>query len=149
MRVLKAMLGTGLLLGAVAVAGDALPPGTIQIHGDQLSWQPAPPTMPKGMETAVLEGSPRLAGPFTMRLRGPAGTQLAPHTHPQPERITVISGKVGVGFGERIDTAQLKLFGPGDFYVNPPGSVHYVSFIEDSVVQVTGTAPWAIDFVQP
>lgn len=84
-----------------------------------------------------------------MRLRGPAGTQLAPHTHPQPERKTVISGKVGVGFGNRVDPAQLRLFEPGDFHVNPPGSVHYVSFIEDSVVQVTGNAPWAIHFIQP
>ena len=144
----KSLLGIGLLITA-AVAGDALPPGSIQLHADQLRWQPAPATLPKGMETAVLEGSPRTAGPLTMRLRGPAGTQLAPHTHPQPERKTVISGKVGVGFGNRVDPAQLRLFEPGDFYVNPPGSVRYVSFIEDSVVQVTGNAPWAIDFIQP
>lgn len=149
MAVLRLLAGAGFLLATAGVAGDALPPGTIQLHADHLSWQPAPPTMPKGMESTVMEGSPRGTGSFTMRLRGPAGTQLAPHTHPQPERITVISGKVGVGFGARIDATSLTLFGPGDFYINPPGAVHYVNFVEDSVVQVTGEAPWAIEFVQP
>lgn len=147
MHVLRALLIAGLGAATAGLAADANPPGTIQLKGQALNWQAAPANLPRGFEVAVLEGSPRAgSGLFTMRLRGPAGSRLAPHTHPQPERITVISGKVGVGFGKTFDPAALALFGPGDFYVNPPGALHYVSFVEDSVVQVTGEAPWAIDF---
>lgn len=150
MRVSRILLCAGILSGMAVSADDANPPGTIQLHRQTLAWQVAPANLPKGFEVAVLEGSPRgSSGLFTMRLRGPAGSRLAPHTHPQPERITVISGKVGVGFGSTFENGRLALFGPGDFYVNPPGAAHYVSFVEDSVVQVTGEAPWAINFIEP
>lgn len=137
----------GLAAMAAEPAGDALPSGTLQLHADQLNWKPAPPNMPAGTETAVLEGDPRVEGLFTLRLRGAAGTQLAPHTHPQPERVTVIRGAVAVGFGADFDAAKLRVFRAGDYYLNPTGSAHYVRFVEDSVVQVTGQGPWRLDYL--
>lgn len=145
-------LALGLSFGHVAMAADAgagTPPGTIQLTADQLRWKPAPPNMPAGTEVSVLEGDPRQDGLFTLRLRGVAGTRLAAHTHPQPERVTVISGAIGVGFGTQYDQTQLRVFRAGDYYVNPAMSAHFVSFAEDSVVQVTGTGPWRLDYLQP
>lgn len=142
-------LGLGLAVAAAEPPIGSVPPGTIQLGADALNWKPAPPNMPAGTETAVLEGDPRQEGLFSLRLRGPAGTRLAPHTHPQPERVTVISGAVGVGFGARFDAALLRVFRAGDYYVNPPGSPHFVSFVEDSVVQVTGQGPWRLDYLSP
>lgn len=127
--------------------GDSLPTGTLQLHADELNWKPAPSNMPAGTETAVLEGDPRGEGLFTLRLRGPAGTQLAPHTHPQPERVTVIHGAVAVGFGTAFDAARLRVFRAGDYYLNPTGAPHFVRFVEDSVLQVTGQGPWRLDYL--
>lgn len=123
------------------------PVGTIQMSRDQLPWRPGPSTMPPGLETAVLEGDPRQPGLFTMRLRAPAGTRLAPHTHSQAERVTVLAGVIGIGFGSTYDPTRLKVFRAGDYYVNPAGAPHYVGFAQDTVVQITGQGPWTLDFL--
>ena len=39
---------------------------------DQLQWGPAPSTLPKGAQFAVLAGDPGKAGPFTIRLKASA-----------------------------------------------------------------------------
>lgn len=140
---------TALILFCCLAVQAETPPGAIQLHQESLRWQPGPSTMPKGVETVVLEGDPRGPGVFTLRLRVPAGTRLAPHTHPQPERVTVLEGAIGVGFGPTFDQTRLKVFRAGDYYVNPPGAPHYVSFATDSVVQVTTTGPWKLDYLAP
>jgi len=136
------------LTGTAWAAGDA-PPGTIRHHAADLAWKAAPAPLPAGMETAVLEGDPRSGEIFTLRLRAPAGAQLAPHTHPMPERVTVLEGAIGVGFGRDFDTTDLRVFRAGDYYVNPPGEPHFVRFIEASVVQVTGRGPWGVEWISP
>ena len=111
-------------------------------------WKDAPPTLPAGTKIAVLEGDQRKEGIFTIRLKVPAGTRLAPHTHPRPERVTVLSGRVLVGFGTKIDEAKTTAFTAGGFYVNPPDEPHYVIFPEESVVQLTCEGPWVLTYVQ-
>jgi quercetin dioxygenase-like cupin family protein len=132
-----------------AQAAGTRPPGAIGVRVGEETWKAAPPNMPAGVQMAVLEGDPRQPGLFTLRLKAPAGTRLAPHTHPVPERVTVISGSIGVGFGTWSDPSALTVYRPGDFYVNPPGAPHYIGFPEDAVVQVTGEGPWALDFLPP
>lgn len=134
---------------AMALGNGDIPPGTIQQDAARLAWNPAPAPLPPGMETVVLEGDPRSDDIFTLRLRAPAGTRLAPHTHPQPERVTVLQGAIGVGFGPVYDPTGLRVFRAGDYYVNPPGSAHFVVFVDDSVVQVTGRGPWGVEWVSP
>jgi quercetin dioxygenase-like cupin family protein len=131
----------GMTLGAAA------PPGTIQLQPDAIAWSPGSPAMPAGTQVAVLEGDPKAPRFFTIRLKVPAGSKLAPHWHPRDERVTVVSGVVAVGFGEAIDEAAVTRFGAGAFYVNPAHSRHYVLFVEDSVVQVTGVGPWEVNFI--
>lgn len=143
--VLLALLLTCSVTGAVA---QPLPPGTLQVDGASLDWRAAPPGMPAGIQTAVLEGDPRQAGAFTLRLRAPAGVQIAPHTHPSPERVTVLSGAIGVAFGTHADAGPLRVFRGGDFYLNPPGAPHHVRFVEDSVIQITGQGPWKLDYLE-
>ncbi len=136
-------------LAAAASANDELPPGTIRHDASRLAWKAALPPLPPGMETVVLEGDPRSEEIFTLRLRAPAGTRLAPHTHPLPERVTVIQGAIGVGFGRVYDQTVMHVFRAGDYYVNPPGAAHFVDFAEDSVLQVTGRGPWGVEWVSP
>ena len=110
------------------------------------AWKDAPPSMPKGTKIAVLEGDTRSAGMFTVRLRVPAGSVIAPHTHPRPERVTVLSGRVRVGFGTKIDSTGT-VFTAGGFYVNPPNDPHFLVIEEETVLQLTCEGPWELIYV--
>lgn len=136
-----------LAFATTAASAAGLPPGSVQLHADALSWAPGSAAMPAGTQIAVLEGDPKLNRYFTIRLKVPAGSKIGPHWHPRDERVTVISGSVQVGFGDAIDEAATAKFAAGGFYVNPANSHHFVLFPEDSVVQVTGIGPWEINFL--
>lgn len=113
------------------------------IQVTSVAWKDAPPTMPPGTKSAVLEGDPKQAGIFTMRLRVPAGATIAPHTHPRPERVTVLSGRITVTLGDTKTT-----FTAGGFYVNPPEVVHSLVIEEESVLQLTCEGPWVLTYVK-
>jgi hypothetical protein len=125
----------------------APPPGAIQVHAAAIVWNDGPPSLPKGTKVAVLEGDPKQAGAFTMRLRVPAGSKILPHWHPRPERVTVLSGVVKVGFGDSWNDAAMREFRAGDFYLNPPESHHFVAFPRTAVIQITGEGPWVLNLV--
>ena len=111
-------------------------------------WKDAPPSMPKGTKMAVLEGDAKQPGLFTIRLKVPAGSKIAPHTHPRPERVTVLSGRVIVGFGKVADESKGTTFTSGGFYVNPPDEPHYLFIPEESVLQLTCEGPWVLTYIE-
>lgn len=111
---------------------------------EAIVWSDAPPSLPPGSKAAVLEGSPRSEGMFTMRVRVPAGSALQPHWHPRHERVTVLSGMVELGFGSVADPRNVTRYGPGSFYVNPPREMHFLFFPVDTEIQMTGVGPWEI-----
>ena len=148
------MLSAGLLVVAgflstgTTAQKRALPEGTIQVPGGTGKWIEAPPTLPNGTKMMLLEGKPSEKGFFTMRLLLPAGARIRPHWHPREERVTILLGQARVGFGDRFDEAAMTSFGPGSFYVNPPKSHHYVWIVEPTEMQLTGTGPWELHFLQ-
>ena len=73
----------------------------------------------------------------------PAGTKLAKHTHPRPERVTVLSGKVTVTIGGKDTT-----FTAGGFYVNPPDAPHSLAFEDETILQLTCEGPWVLTYVE-
>ena len=139
------------LLPLRLVAADAppLPAGALQYKADGLAWQPGPSSLPAGSQIVVLEGNPRQAGLFTMRVRVPAGASLAPHTHPRHERVTVLSGVIGLAFGTSNDPSLLRVLRAGDYYVNPPETPHYLRFAEEAVLQITTEGPWGLNYLNP
>lgn len=142
--------GSASMLGCVGsnyAAGAHAPKPAIARESSSIVFGAAPPSMPKGVQMAVLEGDPRAEGMFTLRLKVPAGFSLPRHTHPVDERVTVLEGSVSVGFGSASDPNDARTFGPGSFYVNPPGVPHYVSSEQGAVLQITGEGPWRVDLV--
>jgi uncharacterized RmlC-like cupin family protein len=134
-----------LALAALALLGAAPPPpeGTIQITPADIHWVAGPKTTPPGTMAAILEGDPTAEGTmFTMRLKLPAGSRLKPHFHGENERVTVLSGEARVGFGDTFRDTGLTSFPAGSFYVNPKGAHHFVYFPKETVIQITGRAPW-------
>jgi quercetin dioxygenase-like cupin family protein len=136
------LLGVAVASLPDAARADDLPAGAIRHDAQQLQWVTAPPAMPAGTRMALLEGNPKSEGLFTLRLQVPAGARLAPHRHPRDERVTVLSGRVGIGFGEHFDQDRLRYIEAGGFYLNPTPVPHFVFFPVESVVQITGIGPW-------
>jgi uncharacterized cupin superfamily protein len=96
----------------------------------------------------VLEGDPRKDMLFTARFRTGSEFEMAPHWHPRNERVTILEGKVGVGFGDEIDRENVTWFGPGDYYVNQKGAHHFVLADGPTVLQITGIGPWKANFLE-
>lgn len=102
-----------------------------------------------GMEQLRLVGDPAKAGPYTVRLKFPAGYKLAPHSHPDSREVTILSGTWYTGYGEQFDPAALKALPAGSFYTEPANVPHYVEVREPVIIQVSGTGPSGRKFVNP
>ncbi len=103
-----------------------------------------------GIETVVLKGDPDQAGVYTIMLRVPAHTRIAPHSHPDDRVATVISGIWHIGYGDRFEEAKLKALPPGSFYTEPPAQPHFAETGDEAVVvQITGFGPSSTDYVDP
>jgi hypothetical protein len=142
------MLGIAIS-AASALLADSPPADHIAVTPDSIKWAAGPASLPPGAQGAVLEGDPAKPGPFTMRLRVPPNYAIAPHRHPEPERVTVLGGTVCVGFGEKIDRTNPTCFVPGSFYVNPANAPHFVWTTEKkgATVQISGVGPWQLSYV--
>jgi hypothetical protein len=78
-------------------------------HGDhkmvspgELKWNDVP-TLPPGAKIAVIEGPMSEPVPFTVRLKFPANYQIPAHWHPAVERVTVLTGTINMGIGDKLD----------------------------------------------
>jgi quercetin dioxygenase-like cupin family protein len=114
-----------------------------------LTWGPAPATLPTGASLAVLDGDPTKAGPYTMRLRIPAGYRVLPHFHPADEHVTVIQGTFLVGMGDKFDAAQLEQLPTGSFGMIPAGMHHFAQAQGEVILQLHGIGPWSLTYVNP
>src|SRR5215467_3225602 len=117
--------------------------------GNDLNWGPAPAVLPAGAQLAVLEGNPMQPAPYTMRLKMPDGYKIPPHHHHAREHVTVISGELHVGMGDKFDDTKMNSFSPGAFAYLEPTVHHYASAKGETVIQLHGQGPWQIIYVNP
>jgi quercetin dioxygenase-like cupin family protein len=136
---IAALVAAGLAAGQEPRAAIAWP--------DSIEWKAGPPSLPAGAQIAVLEGDPTKAGPFVMRVRLPDGYKIPPHSHPKPERVTVLSGSFHLGMGERFDPKHARTLKAGTYGTWPAGMKHFVWVEGETVVQFHGDGPWAIEYV--
>ena len=144
-----------LLSSLIAVAGAAsiAPAQAVDTHkivsSQEIQWRSAPPAYPPGAQAAVLHGDPGQDGSFVTRLKFPKGFQIAPHWHPTPEVVTVISGTFRLGMGETADPSKAQALPAGSLIVLPPQMAHFASADEETVVQINANGPWGITYVNP
>ena len=149
-----------LILAAVAAAvlwsvppsadGDHKREAGAALHKpDKLEWKDGPPSLPKGAKFAVLEGDPGKAGPFVFRVKVPDGYKIPPHTHPKPERVTVIRGTFHIGMGDKFDPLKGEAMPAGTYGTWPAGMNHFVWVKGETVVQFHGEGPWVINYLNP
>jgi quercetin dioxygenase-like cupin family protein len=140
------------LSASVAVAQGApsqAAPHAVIVVPDQVTWAPAPPSFPAGAKAAVLEGDPKQAGPFTMRLSFPDGYRIAPHFHPAAERVTVIKGTIQLGMGDKFEESAMNTLPAGSYVSMKPGTHHFAQAKGDAIVQLNGIGPWKLTYVNP
>lgn len=146
----QTVLGGLLAMAVVIPFAAAQTPGEHKMTTPQeIKWSAAPPSLPAGAEAAVLFGDPSKEGLFALRLKLPKGYRIAPHSHPKPEIVTVISGTFRLGMGDKADESKGKPLPAGSFFAMPPGMTHFAVVDEDTVVQLNSTGPWTLSYVDP
>lgn len=143
-----------LNISAMMVFGLAAAPGSAVAMDEHklvtpkdIQWGAAPPSVPPGAQAAVLYGDPGKEGMFAFRLKLPKDYHIAPHTHPKPEIVTVISGTARLGMGTAADHGKAQVLPAGSFFALSPGMAHYFFADEDTVIQLNSNGPWGIDYV--
>ena len=114
-----------------------------------IKWVEGPPSLAKGARMAVLEGDPAKDGVFTMRLKLPADFDVKPHFHSQIEHVTVLSGTLHFGMGDKLERAKTRPMPAGSFGFWPIGMRHFAYTEGETVLQLHGKGPWTITYVNP
>ena len=104
---------------------------------------------PPGAQQAIIVGNPKNAEAYVIRVKLAKGTKVAPHTHPNDENVTVISGTFNIGVGEKLDETKGQTVKAGGFFSVPKGKAHFAWASEDTVIQLHGVGPAGATFVNP
>lgn len=144
---LGALVSTLFVIPAVAL-GEEAGSHTVTLAKD-FKWDNAPPSLPPGAKVTVLQGAMDAPKPFTARVKFPANYRIPAHSHPTDENLTVLSGAFHMGIGDKFDKNKATTLSTGDFSAMPAKTNHYAWTEKETVVQITGTGPWGITYVDP
>lgn len=150
---LLAALSAGML-SAYQGAGKAEPakpaapagPAHVTVAASDLKWTP----LFLGLETAVVSGDPAKAGaPFVMRVRATKAAAVPAHWHPMDENVTVLTGTIKIGMGEKYDEKAAPALSVGTYTLVPKDMRHFAWHAAGSVIQIHGNGPFELYFVNP
>ena len=151
LKVLSVLAVAALALWTGAQAADEKDHGSdrghVMVRPDDIKWGPAPAALPAGAKIAVLSGDPAKAGPYVLRVQLPDGYKIPPHWHPTDENVTVIKGTFYAGKGEKFDADAAQALPAGSFVVMPKEMRHFAFAKGETIVQVHGTGPFEINYV--
>lgn len=135
---------------AVFISGPSIPQGHDHrmIHPGDLNWSDVP-SLPPGAKIAVIEGPMTDAVPFTVRLRLPANYRIPAHWHSAVERVTVLSGAFHMGVGDKLDVQKTMPVVTGGMMILLAKTPHFGWTKEETLIQLHGTGPWGITYVNP
>lgn len=135
-------MGLGGFMGTPAWAADYT-----GVTPRDIKWVDAPSIGP-GAKTAVIDGDPKSSGPFVMRIKVPAKTNVKVHTHPADENVTILSGTLYFAAGDKFDAKKTKAFGPGSYFSIGKGKPMFAYTTDkEAVIQLHGTGPWGINYL--
>ena len=106
--------------------------------------------LPAGAKLAVVSGDPSKDGAFVVRARFPANYTVPPHHHPTDEVVRVKSGgPLSYGMGDKVNTANAGSLEKGYHVTMQSGMNHWVTAGSATEVEVSGTGPFQIVYVDP
>lgn len=146
----KCLIASGLLAIAISSLAQGLKVDDMKVFNpDTLKWG-EDPALPKGAQVAVLVGDPAKAETFVALIKFPANYQVQPHIHPAAELITVVSGSLGNGMGEKFDMKKGEVLKAGASFALPANHAHYVwTAKEPAVLQLVASGPWGLTYINP
>jgi quercetin dioxygenase-like cupin family protein len=118
---------TFIVLGSSAHAD---PLAAQRIAPNEIKWE----QQQSGVQRARLVGDDKTPGIYVYRVRFPAGHKVQPHFHPDERVVTLLSGTLYLGFGEKFDESAMKALPPGSIWTEPAKQPHYV-FARDGEVE--------------
>jgi quercetin dioxygenase-like cupin family protein len=128
-------------------AQSQIPAGAVQLTPDAMQWKEGPPALPAGTKVCLLYGDTKNEGQFTLRVKLPSNSIIKLHIHQNDEVVTVLEGRVTIGYGEDRELIPVKNFDAGSFYVNPAGLKHFVMAGNEGVtLQINSMGPWTLEF---
>jgi quercetin dioxygenase-like cupin family protein len=130
---------------SVAAAADMSP----IMAAKDVKWGPGSPALPPGAQMAVMAGDPAKSGFVSIRATMPAGYTIPPHTHPTDEHVTVLSGSVAFGMGDKVDPKTATTVEAGGYFTATAGMHHYATSQTGAVVQIDLMGPFAITYINP
>ena len=136
------------LTSAVAADEQYRGDGHMMTTPDELSWGPVG-SMGEGAEIAFIEGDISESEPFTFRLRLEDGYRILPHVHPAYERVTVLQGTLHFAHGKQFDKEQTHALPVGSVAIMPPGDPMFGYAEGETIIQLHGTGPWGIEYINP
>ncbi len=145
---LAAALTVAASLTSFTHPANAQEPHHTVVTPGEMEFKQGPPSLPEGAQIAVLYGNPAEEGLFALRLKFPAGYTVPPHTHPNDEIVTVISGKLGLAAGDVLDQSAAPLLDAGSLVVLPSGMAHFAWAEEETVIQLNSMGPLEITYLQ-
>ena len=134
-----------LLFSPVAAPAD----DQVTLNPADIKWGAAPPVLPKGAQLAVLNGDPSKPGQFTIRLKTPANYKIAPHWHSQSENLTILSGALYLGMGDKMNAKAAHALKAGGYHYLPAKEHHFAFSKVPTVIQVSGEGPFDITYLDP
>jgi len=122
----------------------AFPDGASVVYG------PGPANLPRGTQLSMVAGDPSKPGPFVLRIKVPADTVIAPHTHAQAETLTILSGAIVHQHGKTLDRSAGQTLRAGGFVYLPADMPHALWTTGEPVeLQVNGTGPFGLNYIDP
>ncbi len=107
------------------------------------------PTLPPGAKVAVIEGPLNEPVPFTFRLKLLANYQIPAHWHPWIEHVTVLSGTLNMGTGDKLDRSKTRALSAGGVAIMQAKTNHFSWTESETIVQIHGVGPLVINYVNP
>jgi quercetin dioxygenase-like cupin family protein len=121
----------------------------VMVSPDQVKWGPGPPALPPGAQAAVISGDPAKPAMFVIRAKLPDGYTVPPHWHPTDEYVTVLSGTLMAGLGDKLDAGAMHALPAGGMAKMPRRTNHYVRAKGETIIQVQAIGPFEVTYVNP
>ena len=139
-----ALVATALL--AIGALAQTTPLQPLRLAPQDLEWV----STATDVQRARVVGDDQKSGVYAYRAKFLANFRNEPHYHPDDRIVTVISGTLHVGFGERIRRERDENVAAAAYGREPATQPHYVWAKDGEVViQVIGNGPTATTPIPP
>lgn len=121
----------------------------IVIPADEMTQWGKPKTLPEGAYDYLLSGNPGKPEIFTFRFQLPENYKIPPFLFTSKCYLTIISGALYIGTGDKFVNSKQHELSAGSFVVIPANIPLYFWTKEKTILQFNGIGPLDVNYVDP